>query len=147
MFSEKPTCPILKFTYHSKRFGGLKGPRNRSYKKEKKENVRNVLREARSPPAQTQNPLTISAHSKRSRGLKGPRNRSYKKEKKENVRNVLREAHLPKPKIHLPFQPIPRDPEVQRSKKPFLQKRKQKNISNVLSQKKKPQTRNLPLRR
>src|ERR1043166_9994720 len=123
MFSEKPTCPILKFTYHSKRFGGLKGPRNRSYKKEKKENVRNVLRSQRSPPAQTQNPLTISAHSKRSGGLKGPRNRSYKKEKKENVRNVLRETHLPNPKVYLPFQEIRRS---KGSKKPFLQKRKKR---------------------
>src|ERR1044072_9334919 len=91
-FSEKPTCPILKFTYHPKRSGGLKGPRNRS----------------------------------------------YKKEKKENVRNVFREAHLSNPKVYLPFQPIPRDPGVQRSKKPFLQKRKEKNISNVLFQKKTP---------
>src|ERR1043165_8497117 len=108
---------------HSKRSRGLKGPRNCSYKKEKKENVRNVLREARSPPAQTQNPLTISAHSKRSRGLKGPRNRSYKKEKKENVRNVLREAHLPNPKVYLSFQEIRRS---KGSKKLFLQKRKKR---------------------
>ena len=66
MFSEKPTCPILKFTYHFKKFESLKGLRNRF----------------------------------------------YKKEKKENVRNVLREAYLPKPKIHLLFQYIPRDPKV-----------------------------------
>ena len=66
MFSKKPTRLISKFTYYSKRI----------------------------------------------QKSKGPRNRSYKKEKKENVRNVLRETHLPKPKIYLPFQPIPRDPEV-----------------------------------
>ena len=45
-FSEKLTCQILKFTYHSKRSGGLKGLRNHFYKKEKIENVRNILREA-----------------------------------------------------------------------------------------------------
>jgi len=38
---------------------------------------------------------------------------SYKKRKKKNIKNVLKETHLPKPKVYLPFKPIPRSEGVQ----------------------------------
>src|ERR1043166_9989722 len=94
-FLKKPTYLILKFTYHSKRFRGLKDLRKRSYKKKKKRTLETFSEKPTCPI------LKFTYHSKRSGGLKGPRNCSYKKEKKENVRNVLREAHLPNPKVYL----------------------------------------------
>src|ERR1044071_6432640 len=49
MFSKKPICPSLKSTYHFSIFQEIqksKGLRSRSYKKERKENIRNVLKKA-----------------------------------------------------------------------------------------------------
>src|SRR3990170_2149013 len=70
-----------------------------------------------------------------------PRSRSYKKERIKNVRNVLKEAHPtthhPKPKFtyRFHFQGIR---ESNDSKKPFLQKKKEKRTLETFLKKPTP---------
>ena len=106
-FLKKLTYLIPKFTYHSKRIRKAKGIQEAVLTKKKEKRTLETFSKKPTRPIPK-----FTYYSKRIQKSKGPRNRSYKKEKKENVRNVLRETHLPKPKIYLPFQPIPRDPEV-----------------------------------
>src|SRR6185295_2090215 len=65
-------------------------PRSRSYKKERKKNVSNVLKEAH-PLTQAQIHLPFSFHFQIPK-IRSPRSHSYKKEGKKNVSNILREA-------------------------------------------------------
>src|SRR5687768_4464208 len=60
---------------------------------------------------------------------------SYKKERKENVRNVLKETHLSNNINHLPFRPIPRDPEVQKYPRTIPTKKKKKRTLGMFSEK------------
>jgi hypothetical protein len=117
-------------------------PRSRSYKKESKENVSNVLKEAH-PLTQAQIHLPFSFHFQIPE-IRSPRSHSYKKEGKKNVSNTFLEKPHPfthHPKVQLTYQQRSRSPVVPRSRS-YKKRRKRTLVMFFL--KKNPYPRNLP---
>ena len=100
-FSEKSTCLILKFTYYSKRSKGLKGLINRFYKKEKKENVRNILREVYLSNSKVYLPFQ---EIRRSKEFKKPF--LQKRKKKRMLETFSEKPTCPNPKSTYHFSPF-----------------------------------------
>src|ERR1043165_3174271 len=129
MFSDKLTCPILKFTYHSKKSGGPKGSRNCSYKKERKENIKNVFREAYLP-----NPKVYLLFQKiqESGGFK--ETVSTKKKEKRTLVTFSEKPIHPKPNFTYPFSFYFQFPEI-RSPKSCSYKKERKRMLETFSKK------------
>ena len=82
-FSKKPTRPIPKFTYCSKRIQKSKSPRNHFYKKEKKKNISNVLSQKKNFSPRSL-PLRRRKKERKGKGeRKKERGRERRREKEE----------------------------------------------------------------
>ena len=124
MFSDKLTCPILKFTYHSKKSGGPKGSRNCSYKKERKENIKNVFREAYLP-----NPKVYLLFQKiqESGGFK--ETVSTKKKEKRTLGTFSEKPIHPKPNFTYPFSFYFQFPEIRSPKSCSYKKERERTLA------------------